>query len=110
MKLMRYAPTYFDTETKEINEFNSLEEFLAIDWIKSVTEIQGFNKFLIKMREEPETHSTLLVQLKPNYALFPIGFVDGVIPGIDTASSWKEVEKKRRIVYPYIKPKEHVNV
>lgn len=110
MKLVRYLPTYFDTETKEINEFNNLEEFLAIGWIKSVTEMQGFNKFLIKVQEEPETHGTLLAQLKPNNNFFPIGFIDGAIPGIETASSWKEVEQKKRVVYPYTKPTENINV
>lgn len=94
MQIVRYIPNYFDTETKVINEFNTLEELREIEWIKTTSEIPDFKCFLIKERQEPETHSTLLAMFKNGHC-FPIGFLTELVPGMEVLKTWAEIEQKK---------------
>lgn len=47
MQIRQYRPDFFEGFNNETAQFNTLDEMLAIPWIKNFAAIQGFYRFRI---------------------------------------------------------------
>ena len=53
--IKQYRPAYFSGFENQVNNFNSIDELLNIDWVKKFTEDKHFFMFSISLAEKFET-------------------------------------------------------
>ncbi len=81
-KIHQYRPMFFDGYDNQINEFNSIDELLNIDWVKN---------FSLGMDEKPNPHfhkysisddgrPTLMAEFEDGKTWYVIGFIDDIEP------------------------------
>jgi chloramphenicol O-acetyltransferase len=73
--IKQYRPAYFSGYENKTNSFNSLDELLNIDWVKSFSEYKDFFRFSIEIADEREKNHTLLGEYKNGQSWYVIGFI-----------------------------------
>jgi len=74
--IKQYRPAYFSGYENKTNNFNSLDELLNIEWVKSFSEYKDFFRFSIEIADEREKNHTLLAEYKNGESWYVIGFID----------------------------------
>jgi hypothetical protein len=99
-KIKQYRPSFFSGFENEDIEFNSVEELLAIDWVKNFANESNqpqpkFHQFSISELEHPsdELKYLLMAEYKEGTEWYVVGYINAT-EIINTLPTWKPKESE----------------
>lgn len=75
-KIKQYRPAYFSGFENQVNNFNSIDELLNIDWIKNFTEYKDFFRLSISLADGFTTEHHLMAEYKNGEDWYVVGSID----------------------------------
>ena len=78
-KIKKYRPGYFSGFKSEVIEFSSLNEMLAIDWVRDFSNDKNFYRFSISNTLDENYKYNLVAEYESGYAWWVVGCVDSDI-------------------------------
>ena len=75
-KITQYYPTFYTGFEPKTVEFNTQEELLNIDWVKSWSKEKNFYRYSIILNDEPDGRSTLMAEYDNGEKWYVMAFID----------------------------------
>ena len=75
-KIKQYRPAYFSGFENQVNNFNSIDELINIDWIKNFTEDKDFFRLSISLAGGFTTKHHLMAEYKNGESWYVVGSID----------------------------------
>ena len=92
MKAEQYRPNFFSGFEQSKNDFNTTEELLNIEWVKSFKEDPNFHQFSITRDESgilDKPQHTLMAEYENGFKWWVVAFIrDKDISGIKDLPEW----------------------